>query len=515
MKEKEKDENKVKFSEKISLNLRKKWLVNGTKTFLIVAILVAGYMALNLGLNEVDLPKIDVTENKIYTLSDASKDAIRKVDQEIKLYAYGFDEQSNLIGLLKQYAKVNDKISYEILTEESNYEMVKKYNLSEGYYSVILKSGETEKVVSSQEFTTYDYTTYEKIDTTEQVMTNSIIALTDENKPKVYFVEGHSEFSLNELQVLNGYLGNEAFEVETLNITSKGSIPEDCDVLAIMSPNKDFFEAEVTAIKEYINRGGNIYMSMDTMSEGVSLPNIQAVLDEYGVSIENGYILEMKSNQSVGQYPYIFRPQVSYSHKITADISTDSYMWLMYSARLQYKSDDELEKLKVEKENLLSTSDEAKFVTDLSLDINSAKASAEAGTSEISAILTKNVGAETQDQGEENTEQNGQENTSENSNKLESKLVIVATGNFITDYTSPLSESYPLSAIGSNKDFVINSMAYLGEKGNSLTIRKDMASSTYQPTDVQNIIVTTIVFAVPVIIIFIGIVVWSLRKRRK
>ena len=60
--------NKVKFSEKISLALKRKWLVNGTKTFLIVAILVVAYIALNLTIEQLDLPEIDVTENKIYTL---------------------------------------------------------------------------------------------------------------------------------------------------------------------------------------------------------------------------------------------------------------------------------------------------------------------------------------------------------------------------------------------------------------------------------------------------------------
>ena len=94
---KEKDEKKVKLGERISLNLRKKWLVNGTKTFLIIAILIAAYIALNLGIKEIDLPKIDVTENKIYTLSDASKDAISKIDQEIVLYSYGFEEKSNFL----------------------------------------------------------------------------------------------------------------------------------------------------------------------------------------------------------------------------------------------------------------------------------------------------------------------------------------------------------------------------------------------------------------------------------
>ena len=73
--------NKVKFSEKISLALKRKWLVNGTKTFLIVAILVVAYIALNLTIEQLDLPEIDVTENKIYTLSDSSKKAIENINQ--------------------------------------------------------------------------------------------------------------------------------------------------------------------------------------------------------------------------------------------------------------------------------------------------------------------------------------------------------------------------------------------------------------------------------------------------
>ena len=58
-------------------------------------------------------------------------------------------------------------------------------------------------------------------------------------------------------------------------------------------------------------------------------------------------------------------------------------------------------------------------------------------------------------------------------------------------------------------------MSVLGNKGNTLTIRKDMASSTYTPTENQNIIVLSIVFGVPVLIIIIGVVIWHQRKKRK
>ena len=289
----ENDENKIKLSEKISLTFRKKWLVNGSKTILIIAILFALYIALNLWVQTLELPEIDVTENKIYTLSDASKKAIEKVDKEITIYSYGFAEKSTLIDLLKQYTETNDKIKYEILTEESNYSMVQQYELKEGYFVLIFKSGEAEKVIdASSEFSSYDYTTYQSIDTTEQTITNSILALTEENKPKIYFVEGHNEYTMSNMMNFTTLLKNEAFEMDTLNIATKGVIPEDCNILAIMSPASDFLETEVQAIKDYINKGGNIYFAMDVISQDLSLPNLQSVLDEYGVSVKNGCIFE-------------------------------------------------------------------------------------------------------------------------------------------------------------------------------------------------------------------------------
>lgn len=142
----EKNENKVSFGEKVSLNLRKRWLINGSKTLLIVAILIAAYIAINLFVESIDLPEFDVTANKIYTLSDASKKAIERVNQDVTVYVYGFEEKSSLIDFIKQYNEVNDKIKYEILTEETNYQMVQDYELQEGYYVIIFKSGDSEKL---------------------------------------------------------------------------------------------------------------------------------------------------------------------------------------------------------------------------------------------------------------------------------------------------------------------------------------------------------------------------------
>ena len=99
---------------------------------------------------------------------------------------------------------------------------------------------------------------------------------------------------------------------------------------------------------------------------------------------------------------------------------------------------------------------------------------------------------------------------------VEAKLIITATGSFASDYiVSELTSNYPISYLGSNKDFIINSFSYLGEKGNTISIRKDLANSTYLPTQQQNRIVMTIILSVPIIIILIGITISAYRKKRK
>ena len=496
---KKQDKEKIKLSEKLALNFRKKWLVSGIQTFLIIAILIMGYVSLNLFVRQLDLPQIDVTENKLYTLTEASKNAVSKIDKEVTVYAYGFEEDSTLIDLMKQYKAVNDKISYEILTEESNFEMVQSYSLSSGYYVLIIKSGDSEKLIdASTQFSSYDYVTNQTIDTTEQVITNSMLALIEENKPKIYFTQGHGEYDSSIALTLESQLTNEAYEHEYLNIATRGSIPEDCDVLAIISPSSDFLDAEVAAISDYINKGGDIYYAMDVVSQEVSYINLQKVLDQYGVSIQNGYIFELANNQQLAEYPYIFMPQASSTHEITRDIYTDSYMWLVYAGRLNFKSDTELQALKATKEILLSSTEEALFVTDFQNDMTQALTTAQASKSDIAAAITKKV-----------TPPGASEET-------ESKLVVISSGNFMADFTmKELNQSYPMSYIGSNMDFAINSMAFLAGKDNLLTIRKEYNSSTYTPTNIQNLVVVLVIIFVPILIIATGIIIGAWRKRRK
>ena len=65
-----------------------------------------------------------------------------------------------------------------------------------------------------------------------------------------------------------------------------------------------------------------------------------------------------------------------------------------------------------------------------------------------------------------------------------------------------------------NEDVILNSISHLTEREDTISIRKTSENEKYSVTDQQDVIIRTIIFVVPIIIIFIGIAVWIYRRRK-
>jgi hypothetical protein len=75
-----------------------------------------------------------------------------------------------------------------------------------------------------------------------------------------------------------------------------------------------------------------------------------------------------------------------------------------------------------------------------------------------------------------------------------------------------------MSAISfyNNEDMIVNSVNYLTEKENSITIRKkygDTVKFTVTEKESKNII--KIIYGVPFLIILVGYIVWRIRRNKK
>ena len=152
--------------------LKKKWLRDTTKTIILVLILFVVFIGINILIQKLDLIDIDVTKNNLYTISDSSINQIKNIEDDVKIYLIGFDENTSLGDLLKQYNRENGKISYEVIEKiQDRVDIKNKYGLADETQVIIVEAKNQNKIILVDELYTYDYTTYSEIDISEEKIT--------------------------------------------------------------------------------------------------------------------------------------------------------------------------------------------------------------------------------------------------------------------------------------------------------------------------------------------------------
>ncbi len=494
---KEKDQKENKFLQII----KKKWLINGTTTLALVLIIILVFIALNMWMQSLELTPIDLSQEKLYTLTDESKEKVKNIDKDINLYFVGYTDSDSTVDLAKQYKKVNEKINAEAVDATTRPDLVEKYGIESGSEGIIVECGDKSKVLTSSDLVTYDTTTYETISIAEQKLTSSIIAVATDKVPKVYFLEGYSDYKLsNNMTYLGIYLSNEVTEVDTLDVLSTGKIPDDCDTLIICTPKKDFDEIAANAIIDYINSGRNILWLNSAVTSEQNFPNVNKILALYGVKpFEIGIIRETDSSKMLQGSPDIIKPDALYS-TITKDIAKDSGVRFINATKINLVSEEELENLKVNKTELLNASEKSYFRNNFKIQTDEKSSSDVAGKFLVGAELEKTI--------TEANEENG-------TKAVKSKMVIYGENNFTTDYPVSNYSQVTVFQLANNKDLVLNSIAYLVDRQEDITARKNTGTVSYRATEQEDTIIKCIIFVVPALIIIAGIIVWIIRRRKK
>ena len=490
-----KDKETSEFVQKI----KKKWLIDGSKTLILVLLIIAVFLAINIGVQSLDLTPIDLTQEKLYTLTDESKERVKNIDKDVNIYFVGYSDSDADLALAKQYKSANKRIVAEAVSADDRPDLAEKYGIESGSTGIIVECGDKSKVLTSSDLVTYDSSTYETISIAEKKLTSSIISVTTDDIPKVYFLEGYSDFTLSyNMYYLSIYLQNEITEVETLNILSTGNVPEDCDTLVITSLSKDFDDVATTAITDYINRGGNILWLNAAMATSVNLPNANKILALYGVNpFEVGVIRETDSSRMVSGSPDLIIPNLGYS-SITEDLYSDGIIFA--NATKINIDEDRLEDINVVETDIATTSENAYFRTNFNNSSTTAVDGEEIGSFVVGAELEKTITEANEETGEV---------------AVTSTLVIYGENYFVSDYQLAENSQYPAIQLAYNKDLVLNSLAYLSDREEDITARKSTGTVTYTATEQQDTIVRIIIFAVPIVIILIGLIVWQRRRRKK
>lgn len=487
----------VKTKEKKSSNeVIKKWLSKTSLTIILIAIIIGAYVAINLLTEKANLSDIDLTKDKIFTLSETSKTIIHNINQDVEIILVKMDTYSqSVVDFAYKYKKENDKIKITEVSNVTKYpELTAEYNLTENTYEIIVRSGKEEKIISTSDLYTYDYSTGKEKDLTEEAITNALLSVTTENKPKLYFVSGHNDNLEYYLTNFKKSLEDEANTVESLDLLTTAKVPDDCSALVITTLNNDLKTVERDAILKYIKAGGKIILFTDANVAKTNMPNFQKVLDEYGVSISEGIMIEQDTSKMLSGSPSAIIVTVNEGSSVTDKINMSMNVCFINSGKINLADDEKMEKLGVTSEILATTSDKAFYRSDLSISTTSKVSGDEEGKAVVGALLTKKI-----------------------DDDKTSKLIVYSNNVFITNMQVAINSQYYIYAyeLYNNQDLALNSISYLTGREDTILIRKDTEVSTYTVTEKQQIIILTIIFAVPVLIVIAGIIIWQVRRRRK
>ena len=338
----------------------KKNLKHGSYSMGAITIFIAIIVVLNLVLQEVPSKyrEIDLSTQKLYSIGDQTKKVLKKLDKDVEIYyiAQSGSESSDIQKLLEKYEEGGDHIKVEQKDPAVNPKFVSQYT-SDGVSnnSVIVVCGDKNKVIDNNSLyeTTVNYQTYSNEVTGfdgEGQITSAINYVTSDSMPVMYTLEGHDEATMSD--TLKDTIQKANIDIQSLNLLTMDSVPDDADILFIFAPAKDISEDEASKIISYLENGGKALIVSNYSSE--EMPNFASVLENYGVKTAGGIVLEGDTNHYISQNPSYLLPNIE-SNDITSSLSSGSRYILMPLAQGIVKSDNYRDSLEIT--DILTTSD--------------------------------------------------------------------------------------------------------------------------------------------------------------
>jgi ABC-type uncharacterized transport system involved in gliding motility auxiliary subunit len=215
--------------------------------------------------------RVDMTSEKIYSLSDQSAQVAGQVNQDLHIKAfYPGGEYVPDRDLLKLYTAQNNKISFEFIDPDKQPQVAQQYQVtaygdfqnplngeSFRYGTLILDmGGKTQRIEKQSE------------PLREEDITNALMKIVKGQTKTIYFTEGHGEKEIANAEKIGYQNANKELEklnyvVKTLNLVREPKVPDDASVVVMAGPKTEPFPNEVEALDAYLKAGGGVYLLLD------------------------------------------------------------------------------------------------------------------------------------------------------------------------------------------------------------------------------------------------------------
>ena len=478
----------------LSLRTTKNGLSMGVICFIALVLCVAlAYLSVHFE------KTIDITEEGINSLAPQSLSLLEGLEEDmtIRVFYKGKqgNQQKNIINRSLILYKQNS--SY---IKDRYHDVYLNNKLAQNYLND-LSSRRNENIFVFVEYKGKKVSVDMPFD--EEKMTSAMINVTRLETKSIYVLSGHGERDLDNsqgegLSAFRESLERSSFEAKTWNFVEKGSaVPSDAAALVVAGPERPFLEREMEWLDEYLVKGGRLLLALDPDKKH----NLAEWLKKYGLVYKGYYVLDQVARlMGLGRTSPLgiqFDPQ----HKITDSFPTGTFVLFNMASDLE-ASESVPSGFSVTE--LVRTNPGALSVPGL----DQMKSGKQA--SHVMALLLAKQTVESENNtgnpASSHEASNSHEDKSSSENK-ENNMMVALFGD--SDF---MSNNF-LSAGGMNRDLVMNTLSYLVDESDLVSIRPKRLKATaltLKYSDKIGIIIFSIIC--PIIFLTSAFVLWFRRR---
>ena len=316
--------------------------------------------------------RLDLTADNSYTLSKATKNILRSLEEPVTVTAYFTEDvppqllqaRTDFKDMLIEYADIaRGNLVYEFIDPNKDQESEQKA-MQEGimpnivnvrerdqmtqkrvFLGAVLKMGNNKEIIPViQSGTAMEYS-----------LSSSIKKLSVTDKPLIGYIQGHGEPSMNALQQVMASLGI-LYSVQEINLDNPGIDLNRYATIAIIAPADTIPPEHLNSLDQYLARGGKLFIAYNkvkgdfTTVQGSSVyTGLEDWLGMKGLFIDNNFLVDATCG-SVGvqqqtgfmnyttniSFPYLPVIRKFADHPVTKGLEQ---VLLPFASTIQYNGD--------------------------------------------------------------------------------------------------------------------------------------------------------------------------------
>jgi ABC-type uncharacterized transport system involved in gliding motility auxiliary subunit len=230
----------------------------------------------------------DLTEQKVFSLSPQSINAVKGLKKPLKLYGFVETGHSPVAeALYQEYSYASPLVSYELVDPNKHPELAERFKVTTMNTTHLQYGGDSGDGTNVA-------------DLSEGPITNGILKLIKSGTKTACFTTGEGEGDTDDATGESGFsefqkgLEGENYSVKKVNLVTEASVPADCTVLIVAGPTRPLVPHEIDIVSDFLNKGGRLLAMLRPIRPDKSIDETAFVnlLHNWGVTVGNNVVVD-------------------------------------------------------------------------------------------------------------------------------------------------------------------------------------------------------------------------------